>query len=137
MGLNDEIKKAVDWDTEHVDVEDSLRTVIQKMAGSKSSSLVVKNGDTVVGVITDVDLMKCLVDGDDLDTVKAKKFMTACELITSGDEDASPCAQLDESESVLNALKVMEAAGVHNLLVSGDKDKVGTVSARKLLECVV
>lgn len=137
MGLNDEIKNAVNWDAEQVDMEDSLRTVIQKMAGSNTSALVVKSGDTVAGIVTDIDLMNCLVEGDDLDAVKAGKFMTACELITTGDENASPCAQLDESESILSALKVMEAAGVHNLLVSGDDGRVGTVSARKLLQLVL
>ncbi|MDH4319105.1 MAG: CBS domain-containing protein [Desulfobulbaceae bacterium] len=135
MGLNDEIGGAVHWDTAVVESEDTLRTVIGKFVDSCSSALVVKRGETVLGVVTDIDLMESIVRGDDLDSVKVGQFMTACELITA-EGTKSPCAQLDESESVENALKVMSAAGVHNLLVSGT-NRTGMVSIRDLLKYLI
>ena len=131
MGFNDEIGLAVNWDAPVVDSEDNLRTVIKKFVDNHCSALVVKEGDIVLGVVTDIDLMESIVNGNDLDTIKVKEFMTACELITA-EGTKSPCAQLDESESVENALKVMSAAGVHNLLVAGT-DRTGMVSIRDLL----
>lgn len=135
MGLNDEIGGAVHWDTAVVESEDTLRTVIGKFVDSCSSALVVKQGETVLGVVTDIDLMESIVRGDDLDSVKVGRFMTACELITA-EGTKSPCAQLDETESVENALKVMSAAGVHNLLVSGT-NRTGMVSIRDLLKYLI
>ena len=136
MGLQDEIKTAVNWQAASVDAEDSLRTVIQKMVDSKVSALVVKSGETVSGVVTDMDLMRCVVEKMDLDEEKATNFMTACELITAEGSKKSPCAQLYESESVENALMIMDAAGVHHLLVSGDDQKAGMVSIPDLLRFV-
>lgn len=137
MGLNDEIKAAVNWNAPSVDIEDSLRTVIQKMVDANSSALAVKQGVFVVGVITDMDVMCSVDDGDDLDETKAANFMTACELIDDKGVK-SPCVQLDAAESVGNALGIMTRAGVHNLLVSGESEKgAGMVSVHDLLRFVI
>jgi CBS domain-containing protein len=137
MALYDAIKTAVNWHAASVDAEDSLRTVIQKMVDSKVSALVVKSGDNVAGVVTDMDLMRCVVQKRDLDAEKAARFMTACELITAQGSKKTPCVQLDESESVENALMIMDTAGVHNLLVAGENQQAGMVSIRDLLRFVV
>lgn len=137
MGLNDEIEKAVNWETQSVGMDDSMRVAIEKMIADKCSALAVKVGDEVVGVLTDFDLMDCLDRDDDLDKIKASSCMTACELIT-GKEVKSPCAQLDSSHSVKNAIAVLNVAGVHHLLVSGDDDKcVGLISSIDLLKLAI
>lgn len=137
MGLQDEIRKAVKWDTPHVNANDSLRKAIQQMVRSKVSALVVKMDEVVVGIVSDVDLARCLVGNKDLDATKVVELMSACGLIT-GKGVAHPCAQLHEMESVMNALSVIDAAGTHNLLVSGDDDsRVGIVSIRDLLEVAI
>ena len=133
MGLQAEIKTAVKWDTPHVNAEDSLRVVIQQMVKSKVSALVVKMNDAVVGIVSDIDLLKSIVDNKDLDVSKVAELMSPCDLIT-GKGAANPCAQLDATESVENALNVIDAAGTHNLLISGaDDNEVGIVSIRDLL----
>jgi len=135
MGLNDAIKNVVEWDVPSVDSEDSLREVIRKMGSCKSSLLVKLNG-VVAGIVSDMDVMHSLVEGDDLDQTKVSKFMTACELIKSH-ATKSPCVQLHEDESVKNALGIMDIAGVHNLVVTGGNDeRVGTVSICDLLKLV-
>lgn len=137
MGLNDEISLAVNWDAPSVDIEDSLRSIIQKMIGANASALAVKTGGHVVGVITDMDVMLSVDAGKDLDETKASSFMTACELIDDKGVK-SPCVQLDAAQSVGNALGVMAVAGVHNLLVSGESEKgPGMVSVHDLLRLVI
>ena len=137
MALHDTIKTAVNWHAESVDAGDSLRTTIRKMVDSKVSALVVKSGGEVAGVVTDMDLMRCVVQKKNLDTEKASRFMTACELITAKGSEKTPCVQLDESESVENALMIMDTAGVHNLLVDGENHQAGMVSIRDLLQFVI
>ena len=133
MPLNQKIKDAVNWDAETVSMEDSLRTVIKKIVKSKTSALVVKMDEIVIGFVTDLDIIDSIASGADLDETKANSFMIACELITER-ATTNPCIQLHEEESVRNALSLMSGAGVHNLMVSGENDKcVGTVSITDLL----
>ena len=137
MGFNDEIVKAVNWNVPSVDMEANLRTVTQLMVENQSSALIVMMNDEVMGVVTDMDIMESLGKNDDLDETNVAEFMTSCELI-SNEEIASPCAQLDSAERVKNALAVMNSAGIHHLLISGEeKNKVGLVSILDLLKLVI
>lgn len=137
MGLQDEIKSAVNWNTPSVDMNDSLRIAIRKMKEGGATALLVKMKNEVIGVIADMDLMRSVALKKDLDTTKVLESMTACELITSK-AAKSPCVQLDESETVENALGVLHLAGLHNLVVSGGKaDFAGTASVRDLLALAI
>ena len=137
MGLLSEIKDAVNWDAPAVDLQSSLREVIQKMVDSDASAVVVKTDDAVVGVVTEMDLLDCISNQNDLDETRVSDFFTACELITS-QPAKNPCIQLDESESVENAIKILAAAGTHNLVVAGSKERSsGIVSSRDLLKLLV
>jgi predicted transcriptional regulator len=136
MGMNDEIKSAVNWGTVSVDLDDSVRVAIEKMSVSRSAALAVKMGDEVVGVLTDTDLLMCVSRGEDVDTTKASRCMTPCEIITTK-RSKSPCVQIDASQTVENALGVLNLAGVHHLLVSGEDDRVGLVSVVDLLKLAI
>ena len=137
MGLQSEIKNAVNWEAPAVGLQSSLREVIQKMVYSNTSALVVKTDDAVVGLVTDMDLLDCISNQKDLDKTRVSDFLTPCELITD-QPTKSPCAQLDESESVENAIKVLDASGTHNLLVSGASDKeAGIASIHSLLKLLI
>ena len=137
MGLQSEIKDAVNWEAPAVGLQSSLREVIQKLVANNISALVVKTDDVVVGMVTDLDLIDCISNQKDLDKTRVSEFLTPCELITD-QPTKSPCAQLDESESVENAIKVLDASGTHNLLVSGASDKeVGITSIRNLLKLLI
>jgi CBS domain-containing protein len=131
--LNQEIKDAVNWDAETVSMEDSLRTVIQKIVKSKTSALVVKMDEIVIGFVTDMDIIDSINSGADLDETKANSFMIACELITER-ATTNPGIQLHEEESVGNAFRLMSGAGVHSIMISGESEKcVGIVSITDLL----
>lgn len=136
MGLQSSIKDAVNWNVPVVGMETTLREVIEKMAADDFSALLVKSDNSVVGLVTEMDVLDSIVGKKDPDTAKVAEFLTRCELIT-GQPVKSPCAQLDESESVHNALKVLQAAGTHHLLVSGEQDKkVGIASLLDLLRLI-
>ncbi|MEK6197797.1 MAG: CBS domain-containing protein [Desulfobacterales bacterium] len=138
MGLQSEIKDAVNWEAPTVGLESSLREVIQKLVARNVSALVVKTDDTVVGLVTEYDLIDIISNQKDFDKTRVSEFLSPCELITEHRTKLSPCAQLDESQSVENAIKVLDAAGTHNLLVSGETDKdVGIASIRDLLKLLI
>jgi CBS domain-containing protein len=136
-GMNAEIKNAVDWKAPAVALDDSLRVVIQKMVANKSSAVLVKTGDQVVGIVTDMDIVAGIARRDDLDGTRISGIMTPCELIL-GKTVKSPCVQIDSEESLENAIGVMNNAGIHHLVVSGEKDThAGMVSAMDLLQLVI
>ncbi|MCB2181875.1 MAG: CBS domain-containing protein [Desulfobulbaceae bacterium] len=137
MGLNDEIEKAINWEIQSIDVNDSMRTAAEKMIAVKSMALVVKDGDEVIGVLTDKDLMFCFEENVDLDATVVTSCMTPCELITTK-KTKSPCVQLDSAQSVKNAIALMNVSGVHHLLISGLDDKhIGLVSSLDLLKIAI
>ena len=137
MGIQSEIKDAVNWDAPTVGLQSSLREAIQKLVANNVSGLVVKTDDAVVGLVTEMDLLDCISNQKDLDKTRVSEFLTPCELITNR-PTKSPCAQLDESESVENAIKVLSAAGTHNLVVSGANERgTGVVSSRDLLKLLL
>lgn len=137
MSLNDTIKKAIIKDTPEVGLEDTLETVIRKMVDECCSALVVKSNSELIGIVTDMDVIESIRRNGLTREKKVADFMEKCELI-SEKWTKSPCVQLDEDESVENALKAMASAGVHHLLVTGAKNKViGIVSSQALLNLIL
>ena len=135
MGLDAEIKSVVNWDAPSVDINESLQKVIQHMVDYNTSALVVKMNDEVVGIVSDMDVMDCIINDKDQDAIKTSECMSACELIKDVGVK-TPCAQLHESESAKSALMVMSSAGVHHLLIAGEK-KAGLVSVKDLLKLAI
>lgn len=137
MGLKAVIKDAVCWDTPAVNLHTSICEVIELMVKHDTSALIVKADDGVAGVVSDLDVLESITSQGDLDETKVSDFLSACELI-SGQSITSPCVQLDENESVENAIKLLSTSGTHNLVVTGaDKDAYGTVSSRDLLKLLI
>jgi CBS domain-containing protein len=127
------IKEAVIRRYPEIGLEDSLGDAIKLMAKNNASALVVREGGVLYGLVTITDVMHSLVHHQDLQDTKISSFMTKCELISSkGTKNA--CAQLDEEQDVLSALKVMHQAGVNHLVVSsGEGEPVGVVSALEIV----
>ena len=136
MALHDPIRTAVKH-TPAVGLDDSLMTAVEYMAKHNASALIVKDGEELVGILTDMDVMDGIVRNRDLTDIKVASCMTACQLI-SDSPVRTPCVQLYEGESVESALKIMSKAGIHNLLVSCGMG-LGTcmVSIRDLLKIAV
>ncbi|MHB8809508.1 MAG: CBS domain-containing protein [Desulfobulbaceae bacterium] len=137
MSLNDTISKAIIKDTPSVALEDTLETAIRKMVAEGCTALAVKSDDELIGIVTDMDIMDSIKRSGLTGKVRVADFMVGCELL-SEKWSKSPCVQLDEGESVENALKLMAGAGVHHLLVSGaNKKAMGIVSSQALLNLVL
>ena len=120
-----------------VGMNDSLLTATENMSKHNVSALIVKNGEELVGILTDMDVMDGIVRNNDLINTTVASCMTACQLITDNPVK-SPCVQLYEGENVKNALEIMSTAGIHNLLVSCEMG-LGTcmVSIRDLLKIAI
>lgn len=137
MSISDTVGVAMKDDTPAVNLEDSLRTAIKNMSKANATALMVKSGDELIGIVTETDVMHQVVKGVGLDDVKVSQLMTACEMISSKPAK-TPCVQLDENETIQNALAIMDEAGIRNLLISGDGGHAkGVVSTRDLLKLVV
>ena len=135
MSLKDTIRNAITKVTPAVALEDTLETAIRKMVDGACSALAVQSSGELIGIVTDMDIMESIRRNGLAG--KVSDFMVKCELLAEKGTK-SPCVQLDEDESVENALKVMAGAGVHHLLVSGANNKViGIVSSRALLKLVL
>ncbi len=136
MGLQDSVKKAVNWDLPYINGEDSIQTVINKMVEYDVNAFVVEINGIVAGILTDIDLLQSITKEPDLETIKVAEVMTPCDLMTKHGAH-NPCAQIYELESIENALKVIDAAGTHTLMVAGSGNKAGLVSIHGLLKVAV
>jgi len=137
MALHDPITPAVKQ-TPIVGLDDSLLAAAREMTKHDVSALIVKQGDELIGILTDMDIMEGIVhNGSDLSETNVASWMTACQLITDSPAK-SPCVQLYEGENVKNALDVMSTAGIHNLLVSCERGvRTCMVNIRDLLKIAI
>lgn len=127
------IKEAIIRRYPEIGLDDSLGDAINAMAKNNASALVVREGGILVGLVTITDVMHSLVHHQDLQDTKISSFMTKCELI-SAKATKNACAQLDENQDVLSALKVMHQAGVNHLVVArSEGDPVGVVSSLEII----
>ena len=103
----------------------TMADVLNAMIYSTHSSVVVLDGDDIIGIATAADVGRMVVGGKDLREVRISSVLNACTLTGS-----QPCVQIGEGQPVLNALKVMENWGISELIVVNDENKlVGTISA--------
>ena len=133
MKLNNSIKNIVHWNGPSVKSNDTLQTAIQRMTEGNVSGLLVRQDDTVLGVITDWDIMHSLDSGLDPGNTEVGRFMTTCEVMLDR-EIKSPCVQLDASISIMDALRLMAGENVHHLIITGPNDEIGIVSSLDLLK---
>ena len=127
------IKEAIVRNYPDIDRDDSPGAAIRTMAVNNTSALVVRDGGHLLGIVTISDVMHSLVHEEDLQQTTVGSFMTRCDLVSEKGA-RNPCAQLDEDQDVLSALKVMYEAGVNHLVVSGgDGEAVGVVSSLEII----
>ncbi len=137
MALKDTIKHLVKRDMPATGADTSVRKAVEILAGGGGCALAVTTDNEVIGVVSDLDLARAVIRGVDPESLTVSDCMTPCDLIT-GQGAKNPCVQLDEDETVENALKLLEGTGVHNLMVSGPGDRfLGLVSACDLLKAAL
>jgi CBS domain-containing protein len=102
-------------------VTESLHEVAARMRADGVSALPVLNGEDLVGIVTERDLVAALVDGLDVRKTPVSARMTAQPTAASPDDEVSAAA-----------FQMVEL-GVRHLPVVEEGRVVGIISARDLL----
>lgn len=113
-----------------VPYEGRLKDALMVMIDRDSTSVLVMDGEDVVGVIGVDDIARLAAKGIDLSAAWVKDFVAACML--TGNQ---PCVQIREDDTVLNALRIMDNWTASQIVVVNEKNKVvGTISALDALK---
>jgi predicted transcriptional regulator len=108
----------------------TLREALGAMVDNDRSSVLVMDGDDLVGLISAEDIGRLVAKGVDLDGAWVRDFVAAC-LLTGN----QPCVQIRDDDTVLNALKVMDNWTATQIVVVNEKNKVvGTLSVLDALK---
>jgi len=106
-----------------VAVKDKVRVVARYMHERRTGAVAVKDGDEVVGVFSERDLMRLVANGDD----PAK--------VTVGDVMSTDLKCICYTDGVKNAKAQMRKLGVRHLLVFSDDGAYhGLVSIRDIMQ---
>ncbi len=112
------LKEIMTQNVQVVHPNDTLQDAASKMRDNDIGFLPVCDGDRVLGVVSDRDLIiRALAEGRDPGEMIAKELMT------------SPVLYCDEDEDVKEAAQLMQNNQIRRLIVlNGDKRLVGVVS---------
>lgn len=97
---------------------DTLRAAAERMRRQQTGSLVVMDGDAMVGIITERDILNAVAQGLPVETVTVGEVMTR-EVVTTHPEEA-----------VRDAARTMAANWIRHLPVAADGEIVGMLSMR-------
>lgn len=100
---------------------DSLRVVAEELTAGEIGAVVVRARGTVVGLVSERDVVAVVASGGDVESVQAADVMST-DLIT-----------VVAGATVSAAGEAMLEAGVRHVLVERDTDVVGVVSIRDVL----
>src|SRR3954449_10658535 len=99
---------------------DALRHAAKRMWDQQTGSLLVMDGDDLLGIVTERDLMKAVARGDDLDSTPVSAVMTRSVLTVS------------PQTSLREAAQHMSSRWIRHLPVVDEGRLVGMVSQRDL-----
>ena len=98
-----------------------IKAAAARMWAKQTGSLLVMDGNELIGIITERDVMKAIARGLDVDTTPVSAVMT------SGVQTVTPTTTVNE------AARQMAARWIRHLPVSVDGQVVGMVSQRDLV----
>ena len=105
-----------------VERDTDVQTAARLMRDRRISSLFVKNGTEIVGILTDTDMVRRVVAaGVDTLTTTAEEIMS------------SPILTIEEDKTVLDFSDLMANTHIRHLGVTQDGKLVGMISARDIL----
>ena len=105
-----------------VERDTDVQTAARLMRDRRISSLFVKNGKEIVGILTDTDMVRRVVAaGVDTLTTTAEQIMSA------------PILTIEEDKTVLDFSDLMANTHIRHLGVTQDGKLVGMISARDIL----
>jgi CBS domain-containing protein len=81
--------------------DDSLKRVAQLMKQEDAGFIPVTNGDQLLGVITDRDIViRCIAEKDDISSVKAQDCMSSSVSTVDADADIADAAQIMDRQEI-------------------------------------
>ena len=105
-----------------VERDTDVQTAARLMRDRRISSLFVKNGKEIVGILTDTDMVRRVVAaGVDTLTTTAEKIMSA------------PILTIEEDKTVLDVSDLMAKTHIRHLGVTQGGKLVGMISVRDIL----
>lgn len=120
--LTARVEQFVSSQKPQVTEESSIRDVIISISASSHGITVVTNGKKIVGVITDGDLRRMLLNGDDISKVLAQDIMSANPKTIEKDSLAKA------------AMKVLKDNNIGQLVVTENGQYFGIIDIHKLLD---
>jgi CBS domain-containing protein len=116
------VHRLMEWPVATVDSVASLALVAQALAEYEVGALAVVDNDTLVGVVSERDIIVHLAQGANLEHVTAAEVM-ATELVT-----------VRPTDSAVEAARLMTESGVRHLPVLEEGNLVGFLSVRAVVE---
>jgi len=105
-----------------VSEDSSIRDVIISISSSSHGITVVTNQEKIIGVVTDGDLRRMLLKGDDISTILAKDIMSANPKTVEKDALAK------------EAMKILKDNNIGQLIVTENGKYFGIIDLHKLLD---
>jgi CBS domain-containing protein len=112
------------------EVTDTLVEAAQKMARNHVGALAVLDEGTLVGVLSEADLVKAVAEEASLDVTAVDEYMTEDAITVVPGDDAGIAAQRMVDHGI-GHLPVMDAGSAIGMVSKGDLLAVGAVAARR------
>jgi CBS domain-containing protein len=112
------------------EVTDTLVEAAQKMARNHVGALAVLDEGTLVGVLSEADLVKAVAEEASLEVTAVEEYMTEDAITVVPGDDAGIAAQRMVDHGI-GHLPVMDAGSAIGMVSKGDLLAVGAVAARR------
>jgi CBS domain-containing protein len=112
------------------EVTDTLVEAAQKMAHNHVGALAVLDEGTLVGVLSEADLVKAVAEEASLEVTAVDEYMTEDAITVVPGDDAGIAAQRMVDHGI-GHLPVMDAGSAIGMVSKGDLLAVGAVAARR------
>ncbi|MCX8523320.1 KpsF/GutQ family sugar-phosphate isomerase [Chryseobacterium formosus] len=120
--LTARVEQFVSSQKPQVSEDSSIRDVIISISSSSHGITVVTNEEKIIGVITDGDLRRMLLNGDDISTILAKNIMSA-----------NP-KTIEKDALAKEAMKILKDNNIGQLIVTENGQYFGIIDLHKLLD---
>ena len=117
------VKKIMSRNIAAIESHKPIVSAAKIMKQQKTGSLLVKRGDSLIGIVTDVDMTRKVLAGE------IDQYVTPVEAVMS-----SPFYTIDADDSVAKANELMTKYNIRHLVVTEDGAPAGIISARDCLE---
>ena len=120
--LTAKVEQFVSNNKPEVELETSIRDVIISVSGSKHGITVVVENEKIIGVITDGDIRRMLLNQDDISKVKAS------DIISKNPKT------IDKNKLAKEAMQILKEYNIGQLVVTNDDQYFGIIDIHKLLD---